>query len=193
MGIVRAIFRELLHSLAEIEVRFSTNSSPLFFRKAYLHLMQVHFEDDLWIGPMFRLSRSGNLVLGHRCAIGAYAVLQNPGPIRIGDDFLASSRLTLAAGGHDPETLDPVVKGITIGNRVWCGVNVTVLDGVTIGDDVVIGAGSVVCKDIPSNSIAVGVPARKIKTLERGPETRCWQWARAADAGVSGEGSVNDG
>ncbi len=50
-----------------------------------------------------------------------------------------------------------------IGDRVWIGANVTVLKGVKIGDDAIIGAGSVVTKDIPERAIAVGVPARVIK------------------------------
>jgi maltose O-acetyltransferase len=49
---------------------------------------------------------------------------------------------------------------------VWIGANVTILPGVTIGNNVVIGAGAVVTKDIPDNSLAVGVPARVIKEIE---------------------------
>jgi len=56
-----------------------------------------------------------------------------------------------------------VAQSTKIGDRVWLGANVTVLKGVTIGDDVVIGAGSLVTKDIPSSTIAVGIPAQVIK------------------------------
>lgn len=56
-------------------------------------------------------------------------------------------------------------KPITIGNRVWIGGNVTILPGVTIGDDAVIGAGSVVAKDIPSGVIAVGNPCRVLRKI----------------------------
>jgi maltose O-acetyltransferase len=55
---------------------------------------------------------------------------------------------------------------IRIGNDVWLGANVTVLPGVTIGNNVVVGAGAVVSKDIPDNSLALGVPARIVRKLE---------------------------
>jgi len=54
---------------------------------------------------------------------------------------------------------------VTIGNNVWIGGNVTILPGVTIGDNCTIGAGSVVTRDIPDNSVAAGNPARVIRRL----------------------------
>lgn len=61
---------------------------------------------------------------------------------------------------------------ISIGNNVWFGENCTVLKGVTIGDNCIIGFGSVVTKDIPSNSVAVGIPAKVICTLDEYYEKR---------------------
>ena len=59
-----------------------------------------------------------------------------------------------------------IIKPISIGNNVYLGYEAVVLPGVTIGDNVVIGARAMVTKDIPSNSVAVGIPAKVIKTLE---------------------------
>ncbi|MBE7100540.1 MAG: acyltransferase [Clostridiales bacterium] len=59
-----------------------------------------------------------------------------------------------------------ITKPITIGNNVYIGNNVLILPGVNIGNDVIIGAGAVVTRDIPDNSVAVGVPARVIKTAD---------------------------
>ena len=59
-----------------------------------------------------------------------------------------------------------ITKPITIGNDVYIGNNVILLPEITIGDNVVIGAGAVVSKDIPSNSVAVGVPAKVIKSAD---------------------------
>ena len=59
-----------------------------------------------------------------------------------------------------------ITKPITIGNNVYVGNNVLFLPGVTIGDNVIIGAGAVVTRNIPDNSVVVGVPARVIKTAD---------------------------
>lgn len=59
-----------------------------------------------------------------------------------------------------------ITKPIVVGNDVYIGNNVIILPGVTIGNKVVIGAGAIVAKDIPDNSVAVGVPARVIKTVD---------------------------
>lgn len=59
-----------------------------------------------------------------------------------------------------------ITKQITIGSNVYIGVNVVILPGVNIGDNCIVGAGSIVTKDIPSNSVYAGVPARFIKSLD---------------------------
>lgn len=59
-----------------------------------------------------------------------------------------------------------LTRPITIGSNVYIGINCTILPGVNIGDNVIVGAGSVVTKDIPSNSVAAGIPARIIKPLD---------------------------
>lgn len=90
--------------------------------------------------------------------------------VTIGDDVFIGPNVSLYTACH---STDPVERNtrrewaepITIGNNVWVGGSVTVLPGVTIGDNCTIGAGSVVTKDIPANSIAVGNPCRVIKKV----------------------------
>lgn len=69
---------------------------------------------------------------------------------------------------------------VVIGNNVWLGENVTILKGVEIGDNVIIGAGSIVTKSIPSNSVAVGVPARVISTMDEYYNKRKTQYRNEA-------------
>jgi len=161
----------LLHFLAELEARLQHIPKPLVhtftWRKRELRFMGVSFGEKISIGQnLFILKRAG-VKLGNRCALGCNVQISNHAPITIGDDFLGASNLILNSGLHDSLTLQPVAKPITIGDRVWTGLRVTVLGGVNIGSDVVIGAGSLVTKDIPSGCVAAGIPARVIRKIDR--------------------------
>lgn len=170
------VIRKLAWLLSEAEAIFVEGSDPVPLRKLYLTLHRVQYGKSLRIGRQFHLSTIGNLILGERVSLGHSVFIGNYALVRIGDDFLGASGLTINAGTHNPRTLAPETYPIHIGQRVWCGMNVTILAGVSIGDDVIIGAGSVVVKDIPPNSIAVGVPARVIKPLERDLNQPLWTW-----------------
>lgn len=91
-----------------------------------------------------------------------------PQGIHIGDYTLVASGTTILCHEHikrDPHNhLNPFVTDTLIGKKCFIGVGATILPGVKIGDEVVIGAASVVTKDIPSNSLAVGNPAKVIRT-----------------------------
>lgn len=152
----------------------SFNGKYQFFRKCYFDLMHVKYGDSFYMGHHIEVRNRGNLILGNRCCIGSYSRIWNYAPIAIGDDFLTAGCLTLNSGTHDPLTLNPEAAEIKIGSRVWCGINVTIIGGVNIGDDVVIGAGSLVTRDIPGGCIAAGVPAKKLKELDR-TDIKIWR------------------
>ena len=88
--------------------------------------------------------------------------------IEIGDDVTLAPRVHILCHDASTKTFMNYTKigNVTIGNRVFIGAESVILPGVTIGDDVVIGANSTVTHDIPTNSVAVGSPARVICTLE---------------------------
>lgn len=167
----------VLHALAEIEALFYVPDGHNFWRQKELTSFGVKFKNNLRVGRHLRIFEYGNIQLGNRVALGSYTQLANYAMIEIGDDFLSASNLTIYTGTHDPVTLIPEVFPVRIGSRVWCGTHVTILPGVSIGDDVVIGAGSVVIQDIPSNSLVVGVPARVISEIDRSKIGKIWTWA----------------
>jgi maltose O-acetyltransferase len=171
------MLREFVWLLSESEAALSSPCDALRLRRLFLRISDVKFGKCLWIGRFFHIEYPSNLVMGARCALGNFVNIENHALIVIGDDFIGSSGLTIGSGTHDPVTMMPRPGTINIGHRVWCGFNVTILAGVTIGDDVVIGAGSLVTQDIPSQSIAAGVPARVIKPLERHPDRPLWTWS----------------
>jgi acetyltransferase-like isoleucine patch superfamily enzyme len=166
--------RRLLYGLSEYEAIAARAGHPQPWRARYLRHAGVRFGPRFYAGRGLWLHNGANLVLGDRCSLGEFARLLDHGPITIGDDFIAATGLQINSGTHDVVTMQPSTIAVHIGNRVWCGANVTIIAGVSIGDDVVIGAGSVVIKSIPSNSIAAGVPARVIRPLER-PSVLTWQ------------------
>ena len=92
------------------------------------------------------------------------------GDIYIGDRTMIGPNVTLCTTGHpaDPEYREMAAHyslPIHIGRNVWIGSNAVVLPGVTIGDNAVIGAGSVVTKDIPANVVAMGTPAKVVREI----------------------------
>lgn len=112
-----------------------------------------------------------NIVIGDKSYInGAELITTNNSKIIIGANCLISYDVVLRTDMHIFEDKSkPILEqgvssqNIKIGNNVWIGHGVYVMPGITIGDNSIIGAKAVVTKDIPSNSIAVGVPARVIK------------------------------
>lgn len=166
----------LLHLAAEIEALFSRPGSPLHWRRRELRSLGIETGAKFWVGQHLFILNSGKITIGERVALGEFVQLYNHAQIEIGHDFLCAGNLIINTGSHDPLTLLPKGRPTRIGNRVWCGIRVTILDGVTIGDDVVLGAGCLVNKDIPANCIVAGVPARIIRNLNRDTETELWSW-----------------
>ena len=113
-----------------------------------------------------------NFVEGSLHLYGRVAWGSEPWIITLGKDVYITDGVKFIT--HDGGTLLyrdrvpdlEITKPITVGNKVYFGNNVIVLPGVNIGNNVIIGAGAVVTRDIPDNSVAVGIPARVIKTAD---------------------------
>jgi len=109
-----------------------------------------------------------NITLGNRVFINAGCKFQDPGGIKIDDGALIGHNAVLATLNHnpDPEKRNNLLPApIHIGKRVWLGANVTILPGVTIGDNAIVAAGAVVAKDVQPNTVVGGVPAKFIKQI----------------------------
>lgn len=91
-------------------------------------------------------------------------------PVTIGEYVQIGPNVVISTAGHPfdlAERVLPIATGnpIVIGDNVWIGANSVILDGVTIGNRSIIGAGSIVTKDIPSDCVAVGNPCRVVKSI----------------------------
>lgn len=125
--------------------------------------------DSSIIEPNFFCDYGYNIEFDGFVYVNHNSVFLDCAKIKIGADTFIGPNCGLYTAVHPTNAKDRVAgkewaRPITIGNGVWLGGNVVVLPGVTIGDRAVIGAGSVVTKDIPPDTVAVGNPCRVIKT-----------------------------
>ena len=107
----------------------------------------------------FTVQDDGEVTIGNDCNFGPNVTIVTPV-----HPMVASERRLMRTGAGEEKRLC-YAKPVHIGNDCWFGSNVTVCPGVTIGDGCVIGAGSVVTRDIPANSFAAGVPCRVIREI----------------------------
>jgi acetyltransferase-like isoleucine patch superfamily enzyme len=109
--------------------------------------------------------------IGSNSAIGAQSFLGGQGGIVIGNDVIMGPQVKIFSENHNFENIDIAIRkqgesrsGVAIGDNCWIGAGVTILDGVSIGEGCVIAAGSIVTSSFPNNSIAMGVPAKIVKS-----------------------------
>ena len=135
---------------------------------------QVRFGRWVWIGHGTKIrchegevSIGAKTVLGQECTISAYQ------HVSIGEQCILADRVMLIDFDHNvAETERPIrVQGIykrdtRVGSNVWIGHGAQILRGVTVGDNAIVGAGSVVTKDVPANAVVGGVPARVLRMRE---------------------------
>lgn len=120
--------------------------------------------------PRFVCDNGKNIFVGDNFLINFNGVILDIAPVTIGDNVMIGPNTLIITVNHPLKASErrnhmAIATPVTIGNDVWIGGNVTILPGVTIGDNVVIAAGAVVTKDVPSNTVVGGVPARVIKEL----------------------------
>jgi maltose O-acetyltransferase len=121
--------------------------------------------------PGFICDNGRNIHVGDNFLANYHVTILDIREVNIGNHVMIGPNVLISTVGHP---LRPsgrrqhlgIAKPVTIGDDVWIGGNAVILPGVTIGSNCVIGAGAVVTKDVPSNSVVAGVPAKVIKTIE---------------------------
>ena len=125
---------------------------------------------NVFIEPDFICELGSNITIGDNVFINFGCIIFDMGEVTIGNNAMFGPRVGIYTTNHAfdaEERIANVVvsKPIHIGNRVWLSADVKIVQGVTIGDNSIIGAGSVVTKDIPPNVIAAGNPCRVIREI----------------------------
>lgn len=149
------------------------NISPLE-REERMNMIKGFFDktgEKLSIQSPFYCDYGFNISIGEYFFSNYNLVILDIAPVKIGDNVMFGPNVSLYTAGHP---IHPVSRNsgyeyglpITIGDNVWLGGNVVVTPGVTIGENTVIGASSVVVKDIPANVVAAGNPCRVVREIK---------------------------
>lgn len=139
-------------------------------RNEMLHEILGQCDEGTFINQPFYCDYGKHIRVGKHFFANFNWTVLDEALVTIGDDCFVGPNVSIYTACHSTDPIErntrrEWAKPVTIGNNCWIGGSVTILPGVTIGDNVTIGAGSVVNKDIPANTVAVGNPAKVIKHL----------------------------
>jgi maltose O-acetyltransferase len=125
--------------------------------------------DSVWLQPPFFCDYGANIALGHRVFFNFNCVVLDVARVTIGSHTLIGPAVQIYTASHPLDAplrrQQEFGKSVVIGSDVWIGGGAIICPGVTIGDACVIGAGSVVTRDVPSGVVAAGNPCRVLRTV----------------------------
>lgn len=147
-----------------------TDDGEIELRNKILRQLFKSVGKNVWIEPDFRCEFGTNITVEDNVYINFGCIILDCAEVTIGSHTLLGPNVGLYAANPSTDATERINGGcyskpIHIGKNVWLGGDVKVLGGVTIGDNSIIGAGSIVTKDIPSNVIAVGNPCKVIREI----------------------------
>ena len=155
------------------ETLFKYNNTPPSQEELRQQIMQQLLGscgEHFFFEPPVHMSYGSHVHIGNHFYSNFNLVLVDDGEIHIGERVMIGPNVTLCTTGHPVyplyrEMVAHYSLPIHIGNNVWIGAHSVILPGVTIGDNTVIGAGSIVTRDIPANVVAVGNPCRVMREI----------------------------
>ena len=152
------------------QICFKINST-MPYTDEYNALVKELFKGNIGEGSMVR--QGVHIIMGDRVKVGNHVsimynfVCMSRGGVVIEDDVSIAANTQILTNNHDEhEHRILLCKPVIIKKNAWIGAGVTILPGVTVGENAIVGAGAVVTKDVPDNSVVVGVPAKVIKTVK---------------------------
>lgn len=139
-------------------------------RETLLREILGEVKEGILIEQPFHCDYGYNIRVGKNFYANFNLVILDEAPVTFGDNVFVAPNCGFYTAGHPIDAKErnrglEYARPIMVGNNVWIGAGVSVLPGVTIGDNCVIGAGSVVNRDIPSNTLAAGNPCKVIKII----------------------------
>lgn len=160
--------KNLLHRLNVTEFRVTKNAQLI------LQELLPNAGAGLYVEPPFFCDYGYNIHCGEKVFFNVNCVVLDENKVSIGSNVFVGPGVQIYTASHPLEAMmrrtHKISKAVTIGNDCWIGGNAIILPGISIGNGVVIGAGSVVTKNIPDNVMAVGNPAKIVKQLNQEPQ-----------------------
>ena len=163
------LFQERIRCRQVLQALNNSIPNTAEWRKALQQL--IPSKQRFYIEPPFHCDYGYNIKVGKDFYANFNCTVLDVCEVRIGDNVMFGPHVQIYTAGHSVDAHARVVEGIefgkpiSIGNNVWLGGGVIVCPGVTIGDNVVAAAGSVIIKDVPANVVVGGNPAKVIREL----------------------------
>lgn len=165
-----ALMKEQTACLEKLYDFNATHPSEGKKRAALLKELLAEVGENCYVEPPLHANWGCHTHFGKNVYANFNLTLVDDTDIFVGDSVMFGPNVTVATAGHP---IDPALRlkvgqfniPVRIGNNVWIGANSVILPGITIGDNSVIGAGSIVTKDIPENVVAVGNPCRVLRPI----------------------------
>lgn len=153
-----------------------TGDDDTALRRKLMEQLFKHVGTEVWIEPDFRCEFGKNIVIGNNVYINFGCIILDCAEVTIGDNVLLGPNIGIYAANHSLDAEERINGGccgkpVHVGNNVWLGGDVKILPGVSVGDNTIIGTGSIVTKDIPAEVIAVGNPCRVIRAVTEADKT----------------------
>ncbi len=149
-------------------IRMNSTADSAEIRSILSQITDSKIDDSTTIFTPLYINYGKHLSIGKNVFINFDCTFLDLGGITIEDGVLIAPKVSLLSEGHPVSPVNRhalVVGHIHIKRNAWIGANATILQGVTIGENAVVAAGSVVTKDVPDNTIVGGIPAKPIKTI----------------------------
>jgi acetyltransferase-like isoleucine patch superfamily enzyme len=157
------------HVVGDVQIGEGSNVAPDARLDGSTGPIRVGRRCEIHPGALL-LAYGGHVTLGDDCSVNPYTILYGHGGLTIGNGVRIAAHTVIIPSNHvfadrnTPIRLQPVTRlGVHVGDDVWIGAHVTVLDGVHIGSGTVVAAGSVVTNDVEPFSVVAGIPARRIR------------------------------
>jgi acetyltransferase-like isoleucine patch superfamily enzyme len=160
--------REASFATKKLVVKMNNATEPSEIRDLLSQITASEIDESVTVFTPLHINYGKHTKIGKNVFINFDCVFLDLGGITIEDNVLIAPKVSLLTEGHPTSIEDRhslIPKSIHIKKNAWIGANATILQGVTIGENAVVAAGSVVSKDVPDNTIVGGIPAKILKTI----------------------------